>query len=382
MPRYGSVARGLAAGLTLLAAVAGCRSTSTSVTGPSATAKCRAAVTVSTREFNAQGGTGKITVSTERDCQWKAESNVPWLTFASPDAGQGSGTADFVVAATPDPVTRTASVSIADQDVSITQRAAACQFRLSIAELSVPASGGGRDIDVTASSALCEWSAQADVNWVGFPSGRAFKGNGRVVVESPTWAGPLRRAELVVAGQRVLLTQANGCAYNISPPSAVVPAAAGRTTVAVQTVEGCGWSTANQVPWVTVAGGAAMTGPGVALLDVSANPGRARSGTLTVAGRPFAISQPSGCVYTVSTHTATWGPEGGFGAIGIDTAPDCPWATSTQLNWIVFISNSSGAGPGTITFLVTPNLGGPRSGTMTIEGHTFTAHQLGVFGTN
>jgi hypothetical protein len=331
----------------------------------------------STSEFNAEGGKGQVTVTTDRDCQWEARSDAGWLTISTSGAVQGSGTADFTVASTLDPITRTASLTIGEHTITITQRAAACGYRLSALELSVPSSGGTREIDVAASSALCEWAAQTDTSWVSFPTGRTFKGDGRLAILAPAWSGPLRQAELAIADQRVLLTQSNGCVYNLTPSSVAVPAAADRTSVGVQTAEGCPWTTVNQVPWVTVGSGAAA-GPGAAQLQVAANSGRARSGVLTIAGRPFSISQASGCQIGVSSHTATWEALGGLGVIGITATPDCPWASVSQVNWITIASNSTGAGNGSITLLVAPNIGGPRSGTVTISGHTFTAYQLGL----
>jgi hypothetical protein len=45
--------------------------------------------------------------------------------------------------------------------------------------------------------------------------------------------------------------------------------------------------------------------------------------------------------------------------------------------WIILQSGSSGSGPGTVTYRVTTNNGSnPRTGTLTIAGHTFTVIQI------
>ncbi len=375
MPAYGSVVRHAAAGLTLLATVSGCRSTSTNVTAPSTAEKCTATLTTSTREFGAEGGTGRVTVETERECQWALQSDVAWLTVKS-GAGQGSGTAEFAVAPTPDPVARTAALTVADAAITISQRAAGCQFRFSAGELSVPASGGGRDIDVTASSGLCEWTAQAEVDWVSFRSAQAFRGSGRVTLETPPWAGPLRRTEIVVADHRVPVTQSSGCAFNVTPTSSSIPAGGGTATASVQTAQGCGWSTANQIAWITIAGTlTASSGPGTVILNVAPNIGAARTGTPVIAGRQFTVNQDSGCQYAISLPSYTWSAAGGNGQVYVTTGPDCRWSSSIQADWVTFVTSPEGVGSGWVAFFLAPNTGGPRATTLTIASRTFTAFQ-------
>src|SRR5262249_17420493 len=141
-----------------VATVAGCTSTSQQITGPEPASKCSASVTSTPAEFGAEGGDGRLTVTTDRNCSWKAQTDAGWVTITPSGATQGSGTAPFTVATTNDPVAPTASLAVSNQRVTITQRAAACRYRLSVQELSLPAPGGGGAVDVTASSTLCEWS--------------------------------------------------------------------------------------------------------------------------------------------------------------------------------------------------------------------------------
>jgi hypothetical protein len=360
-----------------LGSIVACRSTSTNVSRPSTNGKCTATVTVSAREFSADGGTGRLTVDTERDCSWTVQADAAWLTFTPSEAIQGSGAADFLVAATVDPVPRSVSLTVIDQKITISQGAARCRFGLSASEFSVPATGGGHDIDVTASSALCEWTAQTDATWLSFRTPRAFKGSGRVTVEAAPWTGPPRRAEVIVADQKVALTQSSGCVFSLTPSSAHLPAAGGAASVSVQTMAGCGWSSSNGLPWLAITNGSAP-GPGSAQLAVTANAGPARAGTLTIANRPFAVIQESGCQYSLHVNAATYPAEGGWGWIAVTTTPECPWSTARQVDWISTISSpASGGGAGSVSFLVAPNFGGPRVGTLTIGNQTFTIYQAG-----
>jgi len=379
VPGYCSVIgrASLPVALTLVAAaLTGCTSTSQELTGPGSASKCAPTVAVPTREFDAEGGEGTITVSAARDCRWDVRSDAGWLTIASPAEGQGDGTARFVVASTTDPVSRTASLTVVDQQVTITQRAAPCRYRLSIVDLSVPPSGGGGEIDVTASSQLCEWTAQADADWVSIPTGRTYKGSARVSIEAPPWAGPMRRAEIAIADQRVVLTQSAGCTYSLGSSSAAMPSSAGSGSVPVQTAAGCPWSAVSSVPWVTITGGAAGSGPGVVEFSVLANSGPARSATLTIANRPFAVAQAAGCEYRLEPAAATFAAAGGPGTFAVNTAPGCAWTAASEASWITVTAGHAGSGPGAVSMSVAPNAGPQRASGVRIGGQRFTATQL------
>jgi Putative binding domain, N-terminal/Viral BACON domain len=360
----------------LLAILAGCgTSTSLQLTAPGTLSKCTTTVSASATEFSPEGGDGQLNVTTELNCLWTADSNAAWLALTTSGERQGSGAATFKVAATTDPVPRSASLTVVDQQVTITQRAAACGYRLSTLELSVPAAGGGGTVEVTTTSALCEWTAQADVDWVSIPSGRAYKGSARVDVQVPAWAGPMRRAELTIADQRVVLTQSTGCAYDIVPTSTTVSAAGGRGAVSVQSAAGCSWSATSNTPWAHIAAGAASTGPGVVEFAVEANVGPARAGTLTVAGRAFSISQVSGCTYRLDPAALTFGFAGGPANIAMNTAPGCTWTAESEAGWLAITGGQTGNGPGPVSLSVAPNTGPQRSAGVRAGGQRFVATQ-------
>jgi hypothetical protein len=360
-----------------LAASAGCTSTSQQITGPAPTSsKCSISVATSAGEYGAEGGEGRLTITTERDCSWKAATDAAWVTFTTQADMQGSGTVSFTVAATSDPVTRTASISVADQHVAITQGAAACRYRLSAQEVSLPAPGGGGAVDVTASSTLCEWSAQADANWLSIPSGASYKGSARVTFQAPPWNGPERRADVRIADQRLALTQSGGCTITIASASASIPAAGGRASVPVQAGPGCGWTIASSAAWVTIASAATNSGAGTAEFTVAPNTGPARSTNVTVANRPFAINQASGCQYRLDPAAWTFATAGGPGAIGVNTVAGCDWTAESDADWLTITSPRAGSGPAAVQINVAANTGPQRTAGVRIANQRFVATQL------
>ena len=75
--------------------------------------------------YNLAGGNGQIKVMGRLGCGWLAGSNVPWVTIVGGDElginGNGDGTVNLVVAPLTDGVSRTGTLTIAGQTVTITQ---------------------------------------------------------------------------------------------------------------------------------------------------------------------------------------------------------------------------------------------------------------------
>ena len=90
----------------------------------------------------------------------------------------------------------------------------------------------------------------------------------------------------------VTLTVQAACAYTVNPGSSAVPAAAGSGSIAVTAnSSSCSWSAASNDGWITVTSGNAGLGSGAAGYSVAANAGATRTGTLTIAGKTFTITQ-------------------------------------------------------------------------------------------
>jgi hypothetical protein len=359
----------------ILCTVAACTSASQQITAPGS-GRCAATLAASTTEFGAEGGSGRLTVATARDCRWQATTDAGWISVTSPGEAQGDGTAAFTVAALADPVARSASLAVGDDHVTISQRAAACRYRLSSVELSLPAAGGSSEIDVTASSSLCEWTVQSTADWLAIPSGQRYKGNARVALQAAAWAGPARRADVTIADQRIALTQSTGCVFILTPASASVPQSAGSGSLSVHAAPGCAWSAASVLPWVAITRGSAGLGPGSAEFTFSANTGPARAGTLTIATRAFAISQASGCEYLLDPGSWTFTAPGGSGTVTVQTGGSCPWAASSEVSWMSISAGHSATGSGVVYMSIAPNSGPQRSGGIRIAGVRFTATQL------
>ncbi len=85
------------------------------------------------------------------------------------------------------------------------------------------------------------------------------------------------------------------CAYSISPSSGSYGKEAASGSVEIATGAGCMWTAASNAPWVSITGGTSGIGSGVVNYLVQANSGSSvRSGTLTVAGQNYTVTQTGG----------------------------------------------------------------------------------------
>ncbi|HEX8187687.1 MAG TPA: M36 family metallopeptidase, partial [Pyrinomonadaceae bacterium] len=82
------------------------------------------------------------------------------------------------------------------------------------------------------------------------------------------------------------------CTYAISPTGASAPAAASTGTVTVTAGAGCAWTAVSNSSFLTVTSGASGSGGGTVSYSVAANTlTTSRTGTLTVAGQTFTVTQ-------------------------------------------------------------------------------------------
>jgi hypothetical protein len=321
----------------------------------------------------AAGGSATVTVTTAAGCSWNALSDVPWITLQSQSPGSGSGTVSFAVAATSGPA-RSGSVTVAGQKVAINQ-SQGCSYAINPTQEAIAATGGEGRVTVT-TDAGCAWTAASTVSWITIAGGASGSGGGVLTYNVAATTGPARSGTLQIAGHTFTVNQGQGCTFVLNPASATVPAAGGQVQFAVQTSNGCTWTASGQATWLAVPPATSGSGNGNVLVTVGANTGPLRTGTVTAGGQTFTVTQESGCTFTINPTSATIPVAGGAGSISVTAAAGCAWTAASQAAWIVVPSGAGGTGDGSVQFTVEANAAGaPRSGTVTIAGHTFTVNQ-------
>ena len=118
-----------------------------------------------------------------------------------------------------------------------------------------------------------------------------------------------RTGTMTIAGQTFTVTQAApppppppSCTYTIAPMSESMAAAGGAGTITVTAGGTCAWTAVSNASWITITPGATGPGPGSVNFIVAANTGAARTGTMTIAGHTFTVTQAGRATTTTELH--------------------------------------------------------------------------------
>jgi uncharacterized repeat protein (TIGR01451 family) len=144
-------------------------------------------------------------------------------------------------------------------------------------------------------------------------------------------------------------------------------------------VDSCPWTATSSVPWAVVLDHASATGSGSVDINIAANTGTtSRTGTVTVAGTTLTFTQDPGssCPNTLAPGTATSAAAGGTGTTAVTTGDSCAYFVVPYADWLTIPNNSSLlVGSETVSFVVAPNHGASRTGSIAVGGTTLTVTQ-------
>ncbi|HEX8181567.1 MAG TPA: pre-peptidase C-terminal domain-containing protein [Pyrinomonadaceae bacterium] len=184
--------------------------------------------------------------------------------------------------------------TIGNYTLTLVSAGQACTYALTQTAQNFTADGGSNSVGVTA-GAGCNWTASNNGNnWITITAGSSGTGNGTVnysVAANPN--STPRSGSLTIAGLNFTVTQdAAPCLYSIAPTSQLLSAAAGGGSVTVTVNAGCPWSVVNNSNFITVTSANASNGNGIVSYTVPLNTtGNQRTGTLTIAGQTFTVTQ-------------------------------------------------------------------------------------------
>jgi hypothetical protein len=360
----------------ILAAACGSSSV-TNVIAPD-DARCAASVTADPVTVVPDGGTVTVTIAAERECTWSARSDASWLLVRKA-SGQGNDTVAATVSRNEQPVSRSASLTVNDQRLTITQQPRPCDLSLQGLAGTIPFTGGTGTMRLT-TIAGCAWTATSSAPWL-LVQTSAGSGTADIRFDVLANDGPAREATITVAGQTTIISQAAVvtapvCTYTIDSQAQAFPVSGGPGSVTVSTLPDCAWTATGGTSWVTLLA-TSGNGPGDARYEVSANTTtQARQTTLTIAGRVHTVTQPGlPCTYAISPPSASFPASGGTASLQVSTPGGCSWSASSNAGWIV-VGTTNGNGTGQISYQVLANtFATQRTGTITVGGQTHTVTQ-------
>ncbi len=184
--------------------------------------------------------------------------------------------------------------------------APACSYTVAPINPSFPASGGGGVIVVTSNVNTAECNFQTpgsfptNVPWItDLPSPQVAIGGSGNPAEALEYqvaanlSSTSRSTIVSIAGQSVTVSQEGvaACAYNVTPANEIFAVDGGSAHVTVLTTAGCTWSATSSLSWVHITSGSSGSGNGLVTIAADPNTGGLRSGAITIAGKPFGVSQ-------------------------------------------------------------------------------------------
>ena len=367
------------ASLTSLAsilALAGCDSNPAQPT-------CTYTLTPASMTMGAAGGAGTVSVATGSGCAWTASSSASWLTATGGTSGSGPGTVTVAAAANPGPVSRTGSLTVGGQSVSVTQQGLTCTYVLQPASRTLDAAGGTASFDVN-TDAACGWTAVPMATWLTIVSGGAASGNATVTYRAAANPDAASRTAGITAGNvthTVTQTGLASCRVDLSRSGDTFPVAGGSGGFDVAAPSTCAWVAVSDAGWVRVTDppGGSGTGNRRVSFTVDANGGAsARTATITIGAKTYTVTQvgTTACEYSVApVEVKACMTVGYITTITVSTASGCPWTSSTPASWITIGSGLSGSGPGSITLSLGNNFDAARQANVEVRWPTPTAGQ-------
>jgi len=168
------------------------------------------------------------------------------------------------------------------------------------------------------------------------------------------------------------------CTYSLNAASAAPDASAQALAVLLTASSpSCSWTVTSDSSWITITSGATGAGTQTVTYSVASNlSSLARTGTLTIAGQAFLVTQAGApCTYIVQTGSLRLSAGAFNGSVAVFSPQGCGWTATTDVSWLQINSGASGSGNGAVTFTAAPNAGGTRRGTLVIAGYTLAVTQ-------
>lgn len=375
---------------------------------------CTYSLGTKARSISYEGGQLSVSVNTQGNCSWLAESQVSWIRVVEGSSGRGDGAVVVEVAANAGGE-REGHVEIAGQTFTVTQGAfqqpappqpepepepsppapppaPACTFIVTPTSLNLPAELSQGTITVTASAESCQWTATSEAPWLEVTPASGTGTRQLQFTALGNTTGAPRTGTMTVAGQTVTANQAAPapgeptCEFTLDPPSVSLPASGGNRDIRVRASAGsCSWSASSNASWISIVGPVSGSGNGEVEISVAANTDTSsRSGTVRIAGLNLTVTQEASapCQYTVSPTTISVGALGSMDErVSVTAGPTCTWSATSQVSWIVVVDGESGTGNGTVRLRIVPYAGlSPRTGEVTIAGQIVSVQQEGLLG--
>jgi len=179
------------------------------------------------------------------------------------------------------------------------------------------------------------------------------------------------------------LTPGAVCSYTVTPDSRSHGPGVETGVINVIAADSCSWVATTPQSWITITAQSTAMGNGMATYSVAPNTDTtSRTGFVHIGGLFFTVIQAgkAPCSFSIASGSAEVSAAQGSGDVLVAAPNGCAWSASSNAAWITITSAVNGTGSGNVTYLVAPNDGCRRNGTLSIAGQTFTVTQDALAG--
>jgi hypothetical protein len=175
----------------------------------------------------------------------------------------------------------------------------------------------------------------------------------------------------------------SGCNFSIAPASQNIGVSGSTGSVNITANDSaCSWTALSNSSFITLTSGSSGQGNGAVGFTVAANPNSdQRTGTMTIAGKTFTVTQDgTNCSYSIAPTAQSLDAAASTNVVNVTASAGCAWtATNNDPSFLGISSGASGSGNGVVTYTIAANsTTAQRIGTLTIAGQTFTVTQAGI----
>lgn len=231
------------------------------------------------------------------------------------------------------------------------------------------ATGGSHGAEFTPSGAGCaDWTTQNVPSWIsGIPAAASGPAT-FTFTAAANQTGAARDACVDIGGRYLCVHQSQGagCAPGMINSAGTFNAESAAYSFDFTLVDpACTWAAATANGWVRITTPRGV-GSGTVQFELSPNDGPQRTAQIMLNNVPFAVTQSSGCLGSLSAVMGSAQPEGGSGSLSVRGGAGCEWTATSNAEWLFGVTIQSGE----VRYTVLPWDGAPRTGTLTIATST------------
>jgi hypothetical protein len=283
---------------------------------------------------------------------------------------------------------------------------------LDVSSSSISSAGGAGVVRIQ-TNRECAWAIPPQPSWVKLSRPASMQGPAEIpFVVDENRSTSLRSWEVVVADQRVVISQeAASCTWSLSPSKLSIDASGGEAQAVLTTEEYCSWELPSPVSWIAIV---PRRGQGTAeiTLHVSRNTGGARSGSVRVSSAAIEVAQreasptpapvppapvppnpapapappapapepplpsptPPACTFALTPEVFTTPAAGGSISVSLNSRDGCAWTVKDKPSWVT-VSAASGTGSAVLSITAAPNTGAARAAVFIIAGRELRIEQ-------